>query len=114
MEPVVTFRGLFPSDAAVMQVSREWEKLSRLLGGMGRCHVVVEQPHRSHQHGGLFRVSVRVRDASTELPTAEHPGCAQHAELTRAVKQAFANARRALMPQVSYRTLPQPAKLASA
>lgn len=114
MEPIVTFRGLFPCEAAVKQAGREWGKLNRQLGGVGRCHVVVERPHRSQQHGGAYRVTVRVSDADSDLAVGYHPGSANHEELSRAVKQAFANARRALMPQTSYRTLPPRERLASA
>jgi hypothetical protein len=114
MEPIVTFRGLFPSEAAVDQAGREWGKLSRQLGGMGRCHVVVERPHRSQHSGGEYRVTVRIRDAVLEQAVSFHPGCANHVELTRAVKQAFANARRALMPHASHRPLPLRARQVSA
>ena len=56
----ITFRGLVPSEALEADVRERIEWLERFYGGIVRCHVLVELPHRHIEHGRRFHVHIEL------------------------------------------------------
>lgn len=93
----ITFRDIDSSEAIDGYVRRRAEKLDhhgqRLIG----CHVVIEAPHRSKQHGRHYRVRVDLSVAGTELVVDRCPDEGRENEdLYAAIDHAFDHAVRRL------------------
>ncbi len=108
-----------PSEAVTTRVEAEAAKFAQFFERITSCRVVIEAPHRHHQHGELFRVRVELAVPGTELVVNHEP--TPHATLSReeslalskkievhpehkdiyvAVRDAFSSARRQLQDYV--------------
>ena len=56
----VTFRGLAPSDSLEADVGERIAWLEQFYGGIVRCRVLVEVPHRHHRDGRHFHVRIEI------------------------------------------------------
>jgi cold shock CspA family protein/ribosome-associated translation inhibitor RaiA len=56
----ITFRGMAHSPAVEARVRELAERLERVCGYIGRCHVAIERPHRHPQEGSGFRVRLDI------------------------------------------------------
>ncbi len=93
----VTFRNMDPSEAVEANVREKAEKLERHFDRVISCRVVVESPHRRHQKGKLYNVSIGIGVPGKEI-VVNHSGPKNHAheDVYVAVRDAFNAATRQL------------------
>ena len=93
----ITFRDMVHSEAVAAHVRRRATKLDTFCGRITACHVVVEAPHRHHQHGNPFRVRIDIAVPGAELISDRCPaGNVNHQDMHAAVDDAFDDAERIL------------------
>jgi ribosome-associated translation inhibitor RaiA len=111
----ITFRHMSPSPAAEFRIQEEAADLDRFFSCITSCHVVVEAPHRHHQHGRGFHVNIVIGVPGSKIVVSHHPSqhstlvqgdvdhCEKHLEtepdhkdLYVCIRDAFAAARRRL------------------
>jgi ribosomal subunit interface protein len=86
----VTFRGMDPSEAIETLVRERAGRLERFRDQIVSCRVVVESPHRHHQHGRIFHVRVDVTTPGGELVVnRDHGDDHSHEDAYVAVRDAF-------------------------
>jgi ribosome-associated translation inhibitor RaiA len=75
---------------------RRWAtRLHRSFDRVQHCDVVVELPHRHHEHGRVFHVRVAVTVLGRELVVSQDPGAdGAHEDVYVAVRDAFRAMRR--------------------
>jgi ribosomal subunit interface protein len=97
-QPVqITFRDLPASDAVRAYVMRHATKLDRFFDGIVACHVVLEAPHRHHQHGKRYHVRIGMLVPLRELVVSRNPAAnPRHEDLYAAIDDAFDDAERLL------------------
>lgn len=91
----ITFRDIPSSAAITSHVERRVEKLDRFFDRLVNCHVVVEEPHRSHQKGNKFHVRIDLHVPGKELVVAKNPEGVQQ-DLHAVIDDAFHDAERIL------------------
>ena len=97
LEPEITFRNLDHSEAMAAKVRSEVEKLDEFCDRIMGCRVVVELPHRHHEHGNLYHVGIDLTVPGEEIAVNREP--AEHTaarDFDVAVRDAFAAAGRLL------------------
>jgi ribosome-associated translation inhibitor RaiA len=93
----VTFHGTDPSPAVEDRVRERAKKLERLCGNIIGCRVVIEAPHRHHQHGQIFHVRIDITIPQHEIVVSREPAQnAAHADVYVAIRDAFDAAERRL------------------
>jgi ribosomal subunit interface protein len=86
----VTFRGMDPSEAIEALVRERASRLERFRDQLVSCRVVVESPHRHHQHGRLFHIRIDVTTPGGELVVnRDHGDDHSHEDAYVAVRDAF-------------------------
>jgi ribosomal subunit interface protein len=86
----VTFRGMDPSEAVEALVRERAVRLERFRDQIVSCRVVVESPHRHHQHGRLFHIRIDVTTPGGELVVnRDHGDDHSHEDAYVAVRDAF-------------------------
>jgi cold shock CspA family protein/ribosome-associated translation inhibitor RaiA len=91
------FRNLNPSEEVETLVREKAEKLEEFFDRITSCQVMIEVPHRHHQHGNLYRVRIDVAVSRKELVVDRQPPEHQEAEdLQVALRDAFDSMRRQL------------------
>jgi ribosomal subunit interface protein len=93
----IQFRNMDASEAVEAAVRENVAKLERLVDTIISCRVTIEAPHRHHQQGNLYDVSVDLRYSGGEAvanraPNANHA----HEDVYVALRDAFNAARRQL------------------
>lgn len=100
----VTFRGLDSSDAIRASIERRAAQLQRFFGGIQRCRVVVDAPHRHQRKGRIYHVRVELAVPGEDLfvgrESSQH---APHEDVYLAIHNAFQDARRQLQDYVRRR-----------
>lgn len=91
----VTFRDIPHSDAVQAHVERRVAKLETFNDRITRCQVVVESPHRHHQHGKRFHVRIDMHVPGRELVISRNLD-AMTEDMHAAVDDAFTDAERVL------------------
>jgi ribosome-associated translation inhibitor RaiA len=93
----ITFHQL-PTSPALEADIRAWvEELDGLFDEIVSCRVVVEEPHRHHHQGRLFRVGVELGVPEQRLVVGRSPGADHsHEDAHVAVRDAFLALRRQL------------------
>lgn len=69
----ITFRNMDPSPAVEQRVHEEAEALNRYFDRITSCRVVVEAPHRHHQHGQTFHVAVELGVPGSKIVVNHEP-----------------------------------------
>jgi len=111
----ITFRGLDPSEALEADIRERAERLEQFYGGIVRCRVLVELPHRHAEHGRRFHVRIELTvgdggpivvshdpsphgagDVEDDTPGKASETAAVHRDAHVAVRDAFDTARRQL------------------
>jgi ribosome-associated translation inhibitor RaiA len=97
----VTFRDMPPSPS-VDAFTRRWaNRLERVDARIQHCDVVIDQPHRHHEHGRRFRVQVVITIPGREIAVSQEPGeDGAHEDVRVAVRDSFRAARRQLEDHV--------------
>jgi ribosomal subunit interface protein len=93
----ISFHKLQHSDAIEAKIRERAEKLDKFYEYIMGCRVVVEAPHKHHQHGNLYHVRIYVTVPSGELVANrepdEHHG---YTDVYVAIRDAFDAMRRQL------------------
>jgi len=93
----ITFRGLPPSPAIEKSIREHAAKLERFYDRLTRCRVVVESPHRRHNKGKLYHVSLDLTVPGAELVVNREPHQRhEHEDVYVAIRDAFNAAARQL------------------
>ena len=93
----VTFRNMESSEAIAAKIRERAAKLDRYHHHIMSCRVMVEAPHRHHQHGQLFHVRVDITVPGGELMvTRDPPQNGAHKDVYVAIRDAFDAADRQL------------------
>lgn len=93
----VTFRGTDPSPAVEEAIREHAAALEKLYGRITRCRVVVEVPHKHHNKGTLYQVSVDLTVPGRELvANRERSQNHAHEDVFVAIRDAFAAVARQL------------------
>jgi cold shock CspA family protein/mRNA-degrading endonuclease RelE of RelBE toxin-antitoxin system len=93
-----------PSPAIEARIREKAAALERFSERITGCRVIVEQEHRRHRQGNLFRVRVEIDAPEREL-AATHTGSRDHAheDVQVAIRDAFNAAVRQLEDRVRER-----------
>jgi len=93
----ITFRGVAHSEQIEEEVRAQVAKLEEFYERMTSCHVVIEEPHRHHEHGNLFHVRIHVAVPGRELVVDHEPAEDRAREdLLVTIRDAFKATRRQL------------------
>ncbi|HVY64396.1 MAG TPA: HPF/RaiA family ribosome-associated protein [Gammaproteobacteria bacterium] len=100
----IQFRNMDASEAVEAAARESVAKLERLADSIVSCRVTIEAPHRRHQQGNLYSVSIDLRYAGGEAvanraPTAKHA----HEDVYVALRDAFKAVRRQIEDRVRVR-----------
>jgi cold shock CspA family protein/ribosome-associated translation inhibitor RaiA len=93
----ITFRDVPPSAAVEARIREEADALGHYDDRIVRCRVVVEMPHRHHQHGRLFDVRIDLTVPGHEIVIGRDSSHDHaHEDVYVAIRDAFEAARRQL------------------
>lgn len=111
----ITFRHMNPSPAAETLIREEMDALHQYFERITSCRVVVEMPHRRHQRGNEFHVSIDMHVPGSQIVVNHTPSLhstlvgteaeeleksqeaqPDHKDLYISIRDAFAAARRQL------------------
>jgi ribosomal subunit interface protein len=92
----VTFRDIDPSTAIDEYIRKRATKLDTFFDRIQRCHVVVEAPHRHHQHGKRYRARIDIAVPGDELVVTRNPENLVHEDMYACIDDAFDSAQRML------------------
>lgn len=102
MQVQITFRDMPPSDSLTTRIQGRISKLAKLCPQIRSCHVTVDTPHRRHQKGRLFRVTLDVVLPDAEIAVSRDPGQDHgHEDAYVAVRDAFNAIERRLHDHVA-------------
>ena len=97
----ITFRDVPPSAAVEARIREEADALRHYDDRIVRCRVVVELPHRHHQHGRLYAVHIDLTIPGREIVIGTGPdGDHAHEDVYVAIRDAFEAARRQIQEHV--------------
>jgi ribosomal subunit interface protein len=104
LSPQITFHNLGPSTAIEGVVREKIAKLEEFCDRITGCRVVVEIPHRHHQHGNFYQVRIDLTVPGEEIiVNREAPPHTQYRDVHVAIRDAFDAARRKLEEYVRRR-----------
>jgi len=93
----ITFRGMETSEAVEARIREKVAKLESFHDRITSCRVVVEAPHRRHQKGRLYSVSIDLTVPGGELVVNnEKRFDHSHEDVYVAIRDAFGAMRRRL------------------
>jgi cold shock CspA family protein len=93
----IAFRNLAHSEAIEEAVRKQALKLERFSEQLLGCRVVMEVPHRHHEHGNLYRVHIDLTVPGEELVVNRvPPERVEYRQLGAALHDAFDTAARVL------------------
>ena len=93
----ITMRGMESSETMDQRIRELAQRLERFSAQIGRCHVVVEAPHRHGHQGHLYEVNIHITmPGDTISVNREHRGQHSHEDVYVALRDAFRAARRQL------------------
>jgi ribosome-associated translation inhibitor RaiA len=92
----IHFHGIEKSEAIEERVQEKVSKLAKHFGGMTRCRVVLEAPHRSPQKPKVFQIKIEISLPRRRPIVVRHEREGSHAneELPLAIRDAFEAALR--------------------
>ncbi|MFQ5959092.1 MAG: HPF/RaiA family ribosome-associated protein [Alphaproteobacteria bacterium] len=100
----ITFRDIPPSEAVEARIRKKTQKLEQIYDRITSCRVVVETPHRRHNHGKLYHVRVDLTVPGSELViNREPPEHHAHEDIYVAIRDAFTAAQRRLQHHIARR-----------
>ncbi|MEY4482831.1 MAG: hypothetical protein RL693_283 [Verrucomicrobiota bacterium] len=74
LKPVqITFRHMDPSPAVEARIQEEVAELDQYFDGITSCRVVVESPHRHHERGWGFHVSIEIHVPGSTIMVNHEP-----------------------------------------
>ena len=91
----ITFRHMDPSSAVEERIREKVDELERFFDRIVGCRVVVEQDHRHHRQGNLFRIRLDIALPGKEVViNRKGPKNQAHQDIYVAIRDAFAAAKR--------------------
>jgi ribosomal subunit interface protein len=97
MKLQLTFRDFPPSDAIRGHVEKRTNKLlARCEGALIGAKVTLAAPHRHHEHGHSYRVTIEIALRGFHIVVSPRDGAAGHTDLYAAIDDAFDDAERQL------------------
>jgi ribosome-associated translation inhibitor RaiA len=91
----IAFHGVEPSEGVETRIRERIAEIEEFCADIIRCRVVVELPHRHHQHGSMYRVSVDLKLPKDEIVVSREPGKNHaHEDVYVAIRDAFDATRR--------------------
>jgi ribosome-associated translation inhibitor RaiA len=100
----IAFHNLEPNEAIEEGVRLRAAKLDEFAEHIMGCRVVIEVPHRHHQHGNLYQVRIDLTVPGEEIVVnREPPAHTQYRDVTVAIRNAFDSAQRQLEDYVRCR-----------
>ena len=100
----ITFRGMGPSPAVEDRVREMAGRLERYRGRITSCRVVIDAPHRHHQHGKLYQVSIDVTFPGGEIAVKQNRRFDHaHEDVYVAMRDAFKALQRRLQDDTRVR-----------
>lgn len=93
----IVYDGIAPPEAIETRVREKVARLERFHGRITSCRVTIGQPHRQHQTGALYQVSIEIEVPSgLVVVNRAKPHAESHADLMTALRDAFDAAQRQL------------------
>jgi cold shock CspA family protein/ribosome-associated translation inhibitor RaiA len=100
----IRFHNLDPSPSVETAVREAATKLEQFADDIISCKVTIEAPHKHHQQGNLFKVTVDVRLPGGEVVASRSPHAHHaHEDAHVALRDAFNAARRQIQDHVRVR-----------
>ena len=91
----ITFRHMDPSPAVEAKIREKFDELERFFDRIVGCRVVVEQDHRHHRQGNLYRIRLNIALPGKEIAiNRKGPKNQAHEDAYVAIRDAFAAAKR--------------------
>ena len=91
----ITFRHMDPSPAVEERIREKVDELERCFDRIVGCRVVVEQDHRHHRQGNLFRIRLDITLPGKEIAVnRKGPKNQAHQDVYVAIRDTFAAAKR--------------------
>ena len=91
----ITFRHMDPSPAVEERIRGKVDELERFFDRIVGCRVVIEQDHRHHRQGNLFRIRLDITlPGRTIAIDRKGPKNQAHQDVYVAIRDAFAAAKR--------------------
>jgi ribosome-associated translation inhibitor RaiA len=86
----VSFHNLPHSDAIEDLITERVELLEEFAEDIMSCRVVVDVPHRHHEHGNLYQVRVDLKLPGKEIASTHEPGeRGVYEDINLAIRDAF-------------------------
>lgn len=82
----VAFHGLDHSGALETKIKETVNQLTKFNSDIQKCRVAIEMPHRHHQHGNSYEVTVQLDVPGKKIVCSQE---STHAEAYLAVEQAL-------------------------
>jgi ribosomal subunit interface protein len=95
----VTFHGISPSSTVASYVEKKAHKLDKQYGGIMRCRVTVEAPHRHSREGRRYAVRIDLTISGEEIAISRDLGDSE-TDTYAAIDEAFDEAKRRLRDTV--------------
>ena len=96
----IRFKNLEPSAAVEANVRKHVDRLERYFSEIISCRVTLDAPHKHHQQGNIFQVTVDVRLPGGEVVASRRPDDEHaHEDAYVAIRDAFNAIRRQLKHQ---------------
>ncbi len=93
----ITFRNLDKSEAVEANIREQVAALEKHFDQITSCRVVVESPHKHHQHGKLYEVRIDLKVPDDEIVVSRsHHDKQAHEDVYVALRDAFEAAARQL------------------
>ncbi len=97
----ITFKDMKHSDAIEAKVIEKAQKLEQFSKDIISCRVVIEEPHKNHQQGNLFSITIDVAVPNHEIVASKHSDKNHaHEDMYVAIRDAFDAVRRQLQDLV--------------
>lgn len=93
----IAFHNMERSETIEETIREKAEKLDAYCDRIMSCRVVVEVPHKHHQHGNLYQVRIDLTVPGDEIVVNREPSLHEtYKDVTVAIRDAFDSARRKL------------------
>jgi hypothetical protein len=98
MQIEIVFHGLDHSTAVEKWIHSKLNGIKNFASKVQRCRVVIDQPHRNHQHGNLYQIRMDLSVPNKELVINQQPGgdMLTHKDVYSALRDTFEAAERTL------------------
>lgn len=100
----ITFRNVTRTDEIEERIRAKAAKLDKFFDKITGCRVVVEAPHKHHNKGNTYHVSIELSVPGDEIVVTRDPQTEEHTDLGIALRDAFAAAQRQLQAYVERHT----------